>query len=69
VRVRLLDMYGVAIDIHHLNLSISLEITEVMNVQLYDNYRNYVWEEAEPRAKKNISGSSAPIALPGRNFN
>jgi len=69
VRVRLLDGYGIPIDIHHLNLSISLEITEVMNVQLYDNFRNYVWEDKEPRARTHISGSSAPIAVPGRNFN
>jgi len=69
VRVRILDRYGVPIDIHHLNLSISLEIKEVMNVQLYDNYRNYLWEEKEPRIVKHASGSSAPFVVPGRNFN
>lgn len=69
VRVRVLDRYGVAIDLHHLNLSISLEITEVMNVELYDSYRNYIWEKAEPRAIKHTSGSSAGIGVPGRNFN
>jgi hypothetical protein len=67
VRVRLLDSYGVAIDLHHLNLSISLEITEVMNVQLYDSMRNSVWEKAEPRAVKDVNGAAA--ALAGRNFN
>lgn len=67
VRVRLLDMYGVPIDLHYLNLSISLEITEVMNVQLYDTFRNYLWEEKEPRAIKQTNGASA--ALAGRNFN
>jgi hypothetical protein len=67
VRVRLLDMYGVPIDLHYLNLSISLEVTEVMNVQLYDTFRNYLWEEKEPRAIKQTSGASA--ALAGRNFN
>ena len=67
VKVRLLDSYGVAIDLHHLNLSISLEITEVMNVQLYDSMRNSVWEKAEPRAVKDVNGAAA--ALAGRNFN
>jgi hypothetical protein len=69
VRVRLLDAYGVPIDLHHLNLSISLEIVEVMNVQLYDSYRTYLWSEVEPRAIRNTRGSAAPIAAPGRNFN
>lgn len=66
VRVRLLDMYGIPIDLHYLNLSISLEITEVMNVQLYDTFRNYLWEEKEPRA---IKQTGASAALAGRNFN
>jgi len=69
VKVRLLDMYGVPIDLHNLNFSISLEITEVMNIQLYDNYRKYLWSEPEPRAVRNISGSSAGIAPPAMNFN
>ena len=67
VRVRLLDMYGVPIDIHHTNISLSLEIMEIMNVQMYDTYRNYLWGRAEPRATKQISGSAN--ALSGRNFN
>jgi hypothetical protein len=50
-------------------MSVSLEITEVMNVQMYDSYRNYVWEKAEPQAVKHINGSAAPFAPPGRNFN
>ena len=53
VRVRLLDMYGVPIDIHHLNMSLSLEIMEVMNVQMYDMYRNYLWGQPEPKGKGN----------------
>lgn len=69
VRVRLMDKYGQAIDLHRLNISISLEITEVMNVQLYDTYRTYLWNKAEPRAVRNISGSAAGIAAPGRSFN
>jgi len=69
VRVRLLDMYGATIDLHNLNWSISLDIVEVMNVQMYDNYRNYLWEKAEPRATQKISGSAAAIAPPARSFN
>lgn len=68
-RVRLMDMYGVPIDLHYMNLSISLEITEVMNIQMYDNYRTYLWSEKEPRATKQINGSATPIAPPGRSFN
>jgi len=69
VRIRLLDMYGVPIDLHYLNFSISLEITEVMNIQMYDNYRTYLWTEKEPRAIKQTSGSSAGIAPPALNYN
>jgi hypothetical protein len=69
VRVRLLDMYGVPIDLHCMNFSISLEITEVANVMLYDSYRNYLWSKPEPRAIRNVSGSAAPIAPPSLNYN
>jgi hypothetical protein len=69
VRVRLLDMYGIPIELHNLNFSISLEITEVMNVQMYDNYRGYLWNKEEPRAMYQTSGASAIIAPPARNFN
>jgi hypothetical protein len=62
-------MYGVPIDLHNLNFSISLEITEVMNIQLYDNYRTYLWNQSEPRAIRNISGSAAGIAPPALNYN
>ncbi len=69
VRVRLLDMYGVPIDLHCMNFSISLEISEVMNIQMYDNYRTYLWSKPEPRAIRNVSGSAAPIAPPALNYN
>ena len=68
VRIRLLDKYGVPVDLHQQNFSVSLEVTEVMNVQLYDDYRNHVWTEAEPRAIRQTSGSSAGIAPPARNY-
>ena len=69
VRIRLMDMYGVPIDLHCMNLSISLEISEVMNIQMYDTYRTYLWSKAEPRAIRNISGSAAGIAPPALNYN
>ncbi len=79
-RIRLLDKYGVPVDLHDMNYSISLELTEVMNLQLYENYRNYLWSvdnqstlerdtSLGPRAKKQTSGSSAPIAHPAMNYN
>ena len=65
VRVRLLDSYGQPVDMHRMNFSISLEITEVMNVQLYDSYRTYLWNKEEPRGRgRNMSSSQA-----GRSFN
>lgn len=69
VRVRLLDMYGETIDLHNLNFSISLEISEVMNIQLYNNYRTYLWDKAEPRAIRDTNGSAAGIAPPALNYN
>lgn len=68
-RIRLLDMYGTPIDLHCMNFSISLEITEVMNVQMYDSYRTYLWSNPEPRATRNVSGSAAGIAPPSLNYN
>jgi hypothetical protein len=85
VRVRLLDAYGEPLDLHHNNLSISLEIKELMNVQLYDSYRTQTWTKAEPQAGirgqsgpwsetgqrkvQHTSGSANAIAYPARNFN
>jgi len=69
VRIQLMDKYGDTIDLHNLNFSISLEISEVMNIQLYDTYRTYLWNEPEPRAIRNTNGSSAGIAPPALNYN
>jgi hypothetical protein len=79
VRVRLLDPYGVPVDLHNMNFSLSLEVTEVMNLQLYESYRNTIWDKDRsttlfqdqsmgPRAMTHISGSSAPIAPPAMNY-
>jgi hypothetical protein len=43
LKIQLLDAYGHVIDLCNMNFSISLEITEVLNVKLYDFYRNYIW--------------------------
>jgi len=69
VRIRLMDAYGVPIDLHHLNWSCSLEITEIMNVERYDRHRLAIWKEEEPRVSSRATGSGVPIALPGRSFN
>ena len=64
VRVRLLDEYGEPADL--MNWSCVLQLTEVMNVDLSDNYRNYLWPKEEPRPKRDTAGSAAILA--GRNF-
>ena len=69
VRIQLLDRYGVPIDLHAANFSISLELTEVMNVQMYDNYRTYLWSEAEPRVQRSTMGAGVSIVSPAKNFN
>jgi hypothetical protein len=68
VRIRLMDMYGTILDLHNLNFSISLEITEVMNIQLYDNYRTYLWTKDEPRAITHTNGTASAIAPPALNY-
>lgn len=67
MRIRLLDVYGEVVDLHNMNFSISLEVTEVMNVQLYDNYRTYLWNEKEPMVVRNVSGSASGLVT--KNFN
>ena len=63
VRIRLQDAYGEMVPIG--NWSMSLELTEVMNVELSDNYRQYLWSKKEPRVERNGNGSGAILA--GRN--
>jgi len=70
VRVRLLDAFGEVVDLHRSNFSISLEISEVMNVQLYEEYRGYLWGAS----KEALTGTrpvprGAASALAGRVFN
>jgi hypothetical protein len=79
VRIRLMDPYGVPVELHNLNFSFSLEISEVMNLQLYESFRNTIWSKDNttmlsqdqsmgPRATTHSSGSSAPIAPPALNY-
>jgi hypothetical protein len=68
VRIKLMDPYGIPIELHNMNFSISLEITEVMNIQMYDHYRTYLWTKPEPRATTHTSGSSAGIAPPALHY-
>ena len=80
VRIKLMDPYGVPLELHNLNFSLSLEIIEVMNLQMYNHYRTYLWDKSTsqttltrdtslgPRATTHISGSSAGIAPPAMNY-
>jgi hypothetical protein len=52
-----LDPYGKIIDLNGLNMSMSLEITEVMNTKMYEFYRNYIWLGTVPSLPSNVTGS------------
>ena len=67
-RIRLLDAHGAVVDTHDVNWSLSLELTEVMSLPLYDDYRLTVWSEEEPRAVRQTSGCAAAIAPPALNY-
>lgn len=69
VRVKLMDAYGKPLEMNCTNFSFSLEITEIMNVDTYTFYRNYIWDKADPRVNPKLTGSTVPIAPPGKNFN
>lgn len=80
LHVRLVDPDGIPVDLHHRDFSFSLETTEVMNLPLYESYRNYVWapnqptplqrdQSLGPRPVTHLSGSAAPIAPPAMNYN
>jgi hypothetical protein len=67
-RIRLLDAHGAVVDTHDAHWSLSLELTEVMSMPLYDDYRLTVWSEEEPRAVRQTSGAAAAIAPPALNY-
>lgn len=64
IQVQLLDPYGVPVEMECFNYSISLEITEVTNLRLYEFYRNYLWLGTVPRISKSASGSAVAGYLP-----
>jgi hypothetical protein len=68
-RIRLMDAYGIPIDLHHLNWSLTLEVTLIMNPERYDRHRLANWPVPEPRVGREATGSGVSIALPGRSFN
>ena len=68
LRIRLLDQEGHPVDLREQEWSMTLEVTEVMNMQMYDFYRTTQWPLTEPRATKQTSGSSAGIAPPALNY-
>jgi len=45
IHVKLVDKYDQTIDLAGVGISLSLEITEVMNCKLYDFYRNYLFKQ------------------------
>lgn len=45
LEVKIVDPYGKEVDLLDTNFSFSLEITEVMNSELYDFYRNYLFQK------------------------
>lgn len=57
IQVQLLDPYGKVIDLNGLNMSLSLEITEVTNTKMYEFYRNYIWLGTIPSLPSNVTGS------------
>ena len=52
LNVQLLDPYGDVVDLNCMDFSFSIEITEVLNTQLYDFYRNYIWLGSVPTVKR-----------------
>ena len=65
LRIQLRDPYGNIIDLNDMNFSFSLEITEVMNVKLYEFYRNYIWLGQLPQVPQDVRGTAAAL-LGGR---
>jgi hypothetical protein len=60
LQVKLLDPYGEPIDLNCMDFSFSIEITEVLNIRLYDFYRNYIWMGTVPSAKR-VQGIATPL--------
>lgn len=65
VRVKLIDPYGIVMDMNDINLSFTLEFTEVMNTKMYEFYRNYIWLGNIPSLPQDVRGAGVPL-LGGR---
>ena len=61
LNVQLLDPYGEVVDLNNMDFSFSIEITEVLNTQLYDFYRNYIWMGGIPSFKRQPNGSGIAV--------
>jgi hypothetical protein len=61
IKVTLLDPYGQIVDLNGLNLSFSMEITEVTNTKMYEFYRNYIWLGTIPSLPTNVTGSGVGL--------
>jgi hypothetical protein len=60
LEVKLVDPYGDVIDLNCMDFSFSIEITEVLNIRLYDYYRNYIWMGTVPTMKR-VQGIATPL--------
>lgn len=69
LRIQIVDMHGAPVDWNQQPWSLTVELTEIMNLSLYDHYRKYLWTEPEPRATQKTQGSSAAISPPALNYN
>lgn len=66
LNVKLLDAWGNVLSLNGLDMSLTLEITEVLNTKLYDFYRNYIWLGTIPSVPyKTVEGSASGL-LRGR---
>ncbi len=66
LQVCLLDRYGYIIDLNGLNWTMTLEITEVMNTQLFQFYRNYIWFGSTPTIPPNSTSGAGSTLLNGQ---
>ena len=64
VHVRLMDAYGTAVELPCSNFSFSLELTEVMDLKLYEVYRNNLWSGAVPRISAGAGGAAVAGYVP-----
>lgn len=44
-KIQVVDPYGNIIDVRNMNISMAFEVTQVMNGELYDFYRNYMFQK------------------------